>query len=109
MKKNIYTYKSKEINKLCNNHNELIDDNLNELFIRIGAINIPNNIDSFKELEEILLKKIPNLIIINQDTDTKEDIINKLIKVKTIYNKNMIPYFIDLSHKSTSIKKELKK
>ena len=109
MKKNIYTYESKEINKLYNSPNELIEFNINELFIRVGAINISNKIDKYKELEDMLIKKIPNLIIINQDIDTKEDIINKLLRAKTIYNQNMVPYFIDLSHKSTSIKKELKK
>ena len=65
--------------------------------------------DEISDYEEMLMEKIPNLIITHQDTDTEEDIINQAMRINEMMDRGIAPYFIDISGiSSTKNKKYIK-
>lgn len=60
--------------------------------------------EDLKLLEEILLKKIPNLIITHFSEDTDEDIRNQVDRIYQIIDSGNAPYFIDFSREKRKTK-----
>lgn len=98
-----FIFDDKLIERKFNSINELADDitrqyEENPFLFHKGIIRImPSDDNSLKELEDRLLKKIPNLIITHSDTDTSEDIAYQVERINQILDRNEAPYFIDFS------------
>lgn len=60
--------------------------------------------EEFEVFEDILLSKMPNLVIRHSDSDTSEDLSNQLKRVKDILLDGMQPYFIDFATSKNKVK-----
>ena len=62
--------------------------------------------DDLELLEEILLQRIPNLIITHADRDIRTNIRIQVERIKEILDSGEVPYFIDFSCSKTFVKKK---
>lgn len=61
--------------------------------------------EDLKLLEEILLQRIPNLIITHADRDTDVEMRKQLDRIEEIFESGGAPYFIDFSYPKTFVRK----
>ena len=65
------------------------------------------SLDDLEILEEMLLSRIPNLIITHSDSDTREDIERQVDRIMQILDSDEAPYFIDFSYKGKEYVKRI--